>query len=42
MRLIDGLSSGQFMIRALFSIAASAAVGIGAYSLIRLLAGLHS
>ena len=42
MRSVDGPSAGQFLIRALLSVAASAAVGLGAYFLIRLLAGLHS
>jgi hypothetical protein len=42
MRSIDGLSPVQFVFRALLSITASAAVGLGAYFLIRLLDGLHS
>jgi hypothetical protein len=40
MRSIDGLSARQFLVRASFSIAVTAVVGLGSYFLIKFLLGL--
>jgi len=37
LRTIDGLRLGQFLIRVLFSVAVTAAVGLGAYFLMKFL-----
>jgi hypothetical protein len=37
LKTIDGLRPGQFLIRVLFSVAVTAAVGLGAYFLMKFL-----